>query len=160
MEGTIPVVPCKIFWTMYTISSGKTSRLNCPGRQALVSQILSPVLTGKLIVERNGEQETLTRWLIQFFFYLNFLFSLAAAFTVGNQHTKIRQRCHYAEQAELSMQFKLIPINLTDRLVRNFRHVVSCSRATKVPRPSRVLQFFFLRKFGNHFFKKYLSHAR
>ena len=143
MEGTIPVVPCKIFWTMYTISSGKTSRLNCPGRQALVSQILSPVLTGKLIVERNGEQETLTRWLIQFFFYLNFLFSLAAVFTVGNQHTKIRQRCHYAEQAELSMQFKLIPINLTDRLVRSFRHVVSCSRATKVPRPSRVLQFFF-----------------
>ena len=41
------------------------------------------------------------------------------------------------------MQFKLIPINLTDRLVRSFRHVVSCSRATMVPRPSRVLQFFF-----------------
>ena len=55
MEGTIPVVPCKMFWTMYTISSGKTSRLNCPGRQALVPQILSPVLTGKLIVERSGE---------------------------------------------------------------------------------------------------------
>ena len=64
MEGTIPVVPCKISGcvtkkaarkTMYTISSGKTSRLNCPGRQALVPQILSPVLTGKLIVERNGE---------------------------------------------------------------------------------------------------------
>ena len=64
MEGTIPVVPCKISGgvtkeaarkTIFTISSGKTSRLNCPGRQALVPQILSPVLTGKLIVERNGE---------------------------------------------------------------------------------------------------------
>ena len=138
---------------MYTISSGKTSRLNCPGRQALVPQILSPVLTGKLIVERNGKQETLTRWLIQFFFYLNFLFSLAAVFTVGNQHTKIRQSCHYAEQAELSMQFKLIPINLTDRLVRSFRHVVSCSRATMVPRPSRVLQFFFSEKIRKSLFQ-------
>ena len=64
MEGTIPVVPCKISGcvtkkaarkTIFTISSGKTSRLNCPGRQALVPQILSPVLTGKLIVERDGE---------------------------------------------------------------------------------------------------------
>ena len=53
MEGTIPVVPCKISGgvtkeaarkTIFTISSGKTSRLNCPGRQALVPQILSPVL--------------------------------------------------------------------------------------------------------------------
>ena len=44
--------------TMYTISSGKTSRLNCPGGRALLTQMLSPVLTGKLIAKKNGEQET------------------------------------------------------------------------------------------------------
>ena len=43
---------------MYTISSGKTSRLNCPGGRALLTQMLSPVLTGKLIAKKNGEQET------------------------------------------------------------------------------------------------------
>ena len=57
MEGTIPVVPCKISGgvtkeaarkTIFTISSGKTSRLNCPGRQALVPQILSLCLQGNL----------------------------------------------------------------------------------------------------------------
>ena len=51
------------------------------------------------------------------------------------------------------MQFKLIPINLTDRLVRSFRHVVSCSRATMVPRPSRVLQFFFSEKIRKSLFQ-------
>ena len=65
MEGADPVVPFKIFWkrhlkraarkTICAISSGKTSRFNCPGRLALVTQILSPVLTGKLIAEKNGE---------------------------------------------------------------------------------------------------------
>ena len=52
------------------------------------------------------------------------------------------------------MQFKLIPINLTDRLVRNFRHVVSCSRETMVPRPLRVLQFLFSEKIRKSLFQK------
>ena len=57
MEGTIPVVPCKIFLGRHEKGCEKDyiHHLHCPGRQALVPQILSPVLTGKLIVERNGE---------------------------------------------------------------------------------------------------------
>ena len=33
------------------------------------------------------------------------------------KHTKIRQCCYYPKQAELSMQFKLIPFNLIDWFV-------------------------------------------
>ena len=57
MEGTIPVVPCKIFLGRHLKGCEKDHmhHFHCPGRQALVPQILSPVLTGKLIVERNGE---------------------------------------------------------------------------------------------------------
>ena len=36
---------------------------------------------------------------------------------MGFKHTKIRQCCYYPEQAELSMQFKLIPFNLIDWFV-------------------------------------------
>ena len=41
--------------TICTISSGKTPRLNCPGGRALLTQMLSPVLTGKLIAKKNRE---------------------------------------------------------------------------------------------------------
>ena len=151
MEGADPVVPFKIFWkrhlkraarkTICTISSGKTSRFNCPGRLALVTQILSPVLTGKLIAEKNGEQQRLSRFLIQFFFvYSNFLFLLAVVFTVGIQHTKLPRCCHYAEHSELSMQFKLIPFNL---IMGSQLQICCFPRATMVPRLSRVLQYFF-----------------
>ena len=36
---------------------------------------------------------------------------------MGFKHTKIRQCCYYPEQAELSMQFRLIPFNLIDWFV-------------------------------------------
>ena len=36
---------------------------------------------------------------------------------MGFKHTKIRQCCYYPKQAELSMQFKLIPFNLIDWFV-------------------------------------------
>ena len=36
---------------------------------------------------------------------------------MGFKHTKIRQCCYYPEQAELSMQFRLIPCNLIDWFV-------------------------------------------
>ena len=77
-----------------------------------------------------------------FFFYLNFLFHWLLCL----QWEISTQRCGKGVTSWAGWAFhavKLIPTNLTDRLVRSFRHVVSCSRATMVPRPSRVLQFFF-----------------
>ena len=59
-----------------------------------------------------GMGETKTK----FFFYSNFLFYWLLS-RMGFKHTKIRQCCHYPEQAELPMQLKLIPFNLIDWFV-------------------------------------------
>ena len=83
---------------MYTISSGKTSRLNCPGGQALLTQMLSPGETKQLAdsvfyyycfiqISFVILLERLSSWLIQFFIIIvlfKFPLLLAAVYTVGN----------------------------------------------------------------------------
>ena len=149
---------------MCTISNGKTLRLNCPGGRALLTQMLSPVLTGKLIANKNREQERpkedkassslgetkqLADSVFFFIILLKFPFLLAAVYTVGNQHTKIRQSCHYSEQAELSSPFKLIPFNLIEWFVASdmllFQSNNGPSSVTGAP------VFFFSKKIQNHF---------
>ena len=55
-----------------------------------------------------GMGETKTKFF--FSIQISFLYWLLSG--MGFKHTKIRQCCYYPEQAELSMQFKLIPFNL------------------------------------------------
>ena len=86
---------------------------NCPGGRALVTQIMSPALTGKLMAKKNGEWQRLR----SSFFLFKFPFFYWLLSGMGFKHTKIRQCCYYPEQAELSMQFRLIPFNLIDWFV-------------------------------------------
>lgn len=83
---------------------------NCPGRRALVTQIMSPGLTGKLMAEKNREWERLR----PNFFPYKFPFFYWLLSGIEFKHSTIRQCCYYPEQAELSVQFKLIPFNLID----------------------------------------------
>ena len=61
MEGTNPVVPFKMFWKRHEklLRAGLLQWQNCTGGRALVTQIMSPALTGKLMAEKNGEWQRL-----------------------------------------------------------------------------------------------------
>ena len=73
MEGTNPVVPIQNFLaaTPKKLRARLLQWQNCPGRRALVTQIMSPTLTGKLMAETNGEWVRLRP---SFFFLFKFPF--------------------------------------------------------------------------------------
>ena len=150
--------------TICTISNGKTPRLNCPGGRALLTQMLSPVLTGKLIAKKNREQERpkednalsslgeskqLADSVFYYYDFIQISFFIGCCVYSGKLAHKDTTNVYSYKLPELFSPFKLIPFNLIYWFVASDMLLFQSNNGPLSVTGAPV--FFFSNKIQNHF---------